>query len=101
MPSSFRGGGTGFCRYRIDLGPSIHRSRTAEAVFATDYLDKKRRVCVKKMTDKEQFRAEIDGRFSGDGIALDPNAVIEVLRWHTPKNEQTEFVSKDGKKPED
>ena len=89
-------------RYRIDPGPSIHRSSTAEAVFACDYLDNKKRVCVKKMTDKEQFRAEIDGRFLGDGKEmLDANAVIEVLRWHTPRKEQHEFVLADGRRPEE
>lgn len=71
-------------RYRPDPGPAIHRSRTAETLFATDMKNNKERICIKKMANLQQFQAEITGRFGG-GTCLDKNAVIEVLRWHTPK----------------
>ena len=32
----------------------------------------------------EQFEAEIKARFTKDDKALSANAVISVLRWHTP-----------------
>jgi serine/threonine protein kinase len=86
-------------RYRPDHGPSIHCSRTAEALFAMDMLQARRRVCIKKMANEQQFRAEINGRFLADGTILDPGAVIEVLTWHTPKG--LHVTSHDGAKHEE
>ena len=58
-------------------------SQTAEALYARDESTDED-VCVKKMQHWEQFQAEILGRSTRDGKALRRDAVISVLRWHTP-----------------
>ena len=70
-------------RYRVAEGPPIHRSRTAEALYARDELESVE-VCAKRMKDRGQFEAEIRARFTHDGRTLRRGAVIGVLRWHTP-----------------
>jgi hypothetical protein len=96
-------------------GPPVHLSRSAEAGYAQDELAKKedelakQDVCVKRMKHWEQFKAEIDARFKDDGTPLSTDAVITVLRWHTPhgetlvdragQKEEPQHTSKDDKHP--
>ncbi len=86
-------------RYEIDLGPPIHKSQNTLVLFATDFLRQKRlpsgrlrptRVCLKKVTDLEQFKKEISGRFVSSGQMLDRTAVIKLLAWHTPQGQDIE-----------
>jgi hypothetical protein len=95
-------------RYRMVEGPPVHLSRSADAGYAQDELAKQE-VCVKRMTHWEQFKAEIDARFKDDGTPLSTDAVITVLRWHTPhgetlvdragQKEEPQHTSKDDKHP--
>eukprot|EP01046_Picozoa_sp_COSAG06_P029857 COSAG06_NODE_2799_length_6266_cov_19.296596_4_plen_871_part_00 len=97
-------------RYRMVDGPPVHLSRSAEAGYAQDELaSPHQEVCVKRMKHWEQFKAEIDARFKDDGTPLSTDAVITVLRWHTPpgvsledragQTEEPQHTSKDDKHP--
>eukprot|EP01046_Picozoa_sp_COSAG06_P008717 COSAG06_NODE_443_length_15706_cov_348.207022_10_plen_738_part_00 len=97
-------------RYRMVEGPPVHLSRSAEAGYAKDELaSPHQEVCVKRMKHWEQFKAEIDARFKDDGTPLSTDAVITVLRWHTPpgvslvdragQKEEPQHTSKDDKHP--
>ena len=51
-------------------------------------LNNRRQVCIKKMYDRAQFEAEINGRFSKfGGKPLPAGCVISVIGWHTPSSE--------------
>ncbi len=97
-------------RYRMVEGPPVHLSRSAEAGYAQDELAiPHQEVCVKRMKHWEQFKAEIDARFKDDGTPLSTDAVITVLRWHTPpgvsledragQKEEPQHTSKDDRHP--
>ena len=84
-------------RYRINDGPSVHKSSTSKVYFAKDTTDKNAEVCVKMMKLRDQFESELNSRFV-DGSPLSIEDVIGVLRWHTPQDEA--FTDPAGKTQE-
>ena len=75
--------GTYLTRYKLELGPVVHRSATCLVIFAIDKLVGGRLVALKLMRHRHQFEAEIQARLV-DGVPLPRSAVIGVLGWHTP-----------------
>eukprot|EP01051_Picozoa_sp_SAG22_P022301 SAG22_NODE_5291_length_1043_cov_1.546610_2_plen_109_part_00 len=78
--------GTYLGRYRINPGPAVHKSKTSVVHFAKDLKGLNAVCCVKKMKNRLQFEAEINGR-AIDGTRLSTEDVIGVIAWHTPEDQ--------------
>ena len=69
--------------YRYQVQEAVHKSRTSEVFYAQDVIAGQP-VCLKLMRDFEPFEREIKHR---KDRMIAPNCVVEVLGWHTPKNQ--------------
>jgi len=80
--------GTILGRYLLHTTIPLHRSRTCVVHYAEDQKGgggKNQAGCaLKLMKDRFQFETEITARWV-DGVPISASAVINVLRWHTPR----------------
>lgn len=79
-------------RYRIGEGPCVHRSATAVVELAID-TTRDTKVAIKHMKYRAQFEAEIRA------VRLD-KAVVQVLRWHTPRDQPLRVTGGQAEEPE-
>jgi serine/threonine protein kinase len=102
-------------RYRIDVGPPIHKSATCRVVFAEDLLCDNtntstttlstgetdntaattinhNRVALKIMKNHNEFAREITSRYGINSEDLD-NCTIRLLGWHTPNDEISKITN--------
>ncbi len=77
--------GTFLRRYRLNPGPDIHRSRSAQTHYAFDELCAAK-VVLKWMKHRSEFEAEVENRYVA-GVPISSTAVVKVVGWHTPAAE--------------
>ena len=79
---------------RYSFEQRVATTRTSRVDFARDELAEEgeaEAVCLKRVKERSPLEFEVQRRHV-EGVPLSSNAVIQVLRWHTPADEPFSFA---------